>query len=166
MVDRREFFPAVWRGRPGLMNPQVVRKTMQEPLVAGPAQFFPRRHREAIMTRQRFVIARNQRDSVVVGGKQCPTLKIMFGRQIDEEVNLPAFVLAWPPYVAADISRGCRHKMSTLLDDPNRNAATTQATHHTEAAVVRTHDQRTGGSGVDVSPKIRGRHRLRKSGSN
>src|SRR5467141_970908 len=146
------------------MNAEVVRKTMQQPLVAGPAKFLPRRHRKPIVTRQRLIIARNQSDSVVVGGKKHPPVKIMFVRQVQEEVDLSAFVLGWPGYVAANVSGGCCHKMSTLLDDPNRNSTTTEAAYHAEAPVVRTHDQRAGGSGLDAGAKIRGIQRLRKRG--
>ena len=109
------------------MNAEVACKTVQEPLVAGPTQLFPRRYGEPIVTRQRLIVARNQRDSVVVGGKEHPPIKIIFGRQVQEKVNLSLFFLGWPGNVAANISGGCCHKMSTLLDHPNRNSATTQA---------------------------------------
>src|SRR5256885_10972057 len=129
---------------------------MQEPLVASPAQFFPRRHGEPVVTRQRLIIARNKGDRVVVGGKEHPSAETMFGRQVDEEVNLSAIVLRWPRYVAANVPRGGRHKMSTLLDDPNRNSTTTQTAHHTEPPIVRTHDQSTGGCGENPWAKIPG----------
>src|SRR5207249_10322172 len=67
-------------------------------------------------------------------------------------------------YVAANVPRGGRHKMSTLLDDPNRNSTTTQTAHHTQPPIVRTHDQSTGGCGKNAGAKIRGPCHLRKSG--
>src|SRR6266513_382151 len=164
MVECCEFFSGVWSGGPGLMNPEVVRKTVQQALVAGPAQLFPRRHGEPIVTRQRLIVARNQSDSIVVGGNEHPPVKIVFVRQVQEEVNLSAFVLGWPGNVAANVSGSCGHKMSALLDDPNRNSTTTEAADHAEAPVVRTHDQRAAGSGLDAGAKIRAMQRLRKRG--
>src|SRR6266481_2410910 len=107
------------------MNAEGACKTVQQQPVAGPAKFLPRRHRKPIGTGQRFIIARNQRDSAVIGGEEHPPVKIIFVRQVQEEVDLSAFVLGWPGYVAANVSGGCCHKMSTLLDDPNRNSTTT-----------------------------------------
>ena len=132
---------------PRLVNPESLGELMEQALVTSPAQFFPRWHCQPIPSPQLFVIAGYYGNGVVVRGEKHPSAELMTCTKIQKEVDFFTIVAIGPWHRAASIAGGSCHEMTALFDNPNRDSATAQASHHPESSIIRSHNDGTAETG-------------------
>jgi hypothetical protein len=143
------------------VNAEFLCGLVEQTFVAEELQLVPRGHSDSILRCQHISMPRYQCYGVIIGGKKYPVFEAVFSTEIEKQVNLPAVVCSRPRYVAANVPGSRGHEMSTLPQDPHRNASTAQTSHYSKASIIRGHHQRTNIAVVLCDSNGRGSYRWR-----